>query len=433
MKKMKYLRSWLVVALVVTIIGSLTGGTVAWFTDTVESTDNVIQSGNLDMVVEYKTTLDGEWATLEKETNLFKENALYEPGYTEIVFLRVANAGNLAFKYNLALSVEDSVIGKSVLGNDIELSKYLDMGIYVQDEYSSGFNYADILLPNMFADRATALDSVQTTTKLSTKNTEGLVTLATDLPMLVGEQTSQVIALVLTMPTTVGNEANHLTNTPAPEINLGLHVVATQLMHESDSFGIDYDEDATYPTISTVELPKATISVLSGDQLTIIADNMDMDNFEGLKLLDGEKVLDCGLKFSANETLADLEGKDYADWSVDFEITSSKGLSADDTTARIALAGQYESWMEDWVAFEVTGLDIPANEPCRMIQPVLDRMKYSEIVEDVVDFQCGVIILDEEYFAGQTITLDLVVYETDGHGNEIEDGKHVVKSFTFSF
>ena len=49
MKKMKYLRTWLVVALVVTIIGSLTGGTVAWFTDSVESTGNVIESGTLDV------------------------------------------------------------------------------------------------------------------------------------------------------------------------------------------------------------------------------------------------------------------------------------------------------------------------------------------------------------------------------------------------
>lgn len=430
MKNTKFFRTMLTVALVLTIIGSVTGGTIAWFTDSVESTNNIIKSGNLDMVVEYKTDLDDEWATLEEDTELFNKDALYEPGYTEVVFLRVANAGNLAFKYNLALSVEDSVIGKSVLGNDIELSKYLDMGIYVQDEYSSGANYADILMPVMFSDRATALSKVATSmTKLSTKNAEGLVTLATDSPILPGDQTSQVVALVLTMPTTVGNEANHLTGTAAPEITLGLHVQATQYMHESDSFGSDYDEDATYPEISSTPI-KATVTALSGDELTIMCTDA-WQGAMGLTFLDGEQVLDCGLKLTAQDTPADIVGKDYADWSVDFEISSTKALEESDTTPHIVLAGQYTSWCEDWLAFELAGVGTEANKAERIMSSFA-RIKYSEIVNDIKEFQCGVILLDD-YFKGESITLELCVYETDGHGNELEDGRHVIKSFTFDF
>ena len=48
------------------------------------------------------------------------------------------------------------------------------------------------------------------------------------------------------MPETVGNEANHLTGTEPPQITLGINLFATQVPHEEDSFGSDYDADATY-------------------------------------------------------------------------------------------------------------------------------------------------------------------------------------------
>ena len=59
----------------------------------------------------------------------------------------------------------------------------------------------------------------------------------------------ETVTLVVWMPETVGNEANHATNAEAPEINLGVNVAATQKDYESDSFGNTYDKNATYPTI----------------------------------------------------------------------------------------------------------------------------------------------------------------------------------------
>ena len=50
----------------------LLGTTYAWFTDSVSSGSNIIQTGNLDIEVEY--TLDGEsWNKLDGANDLFQK------------------------------------------------------------------------------------------------------------------------------------------------------------------------------------------------------------------------------------------------------------------------------------------------------------------------------------------------------------------------
>lgn len=220
------------------------GTTFAWFTDSVTSANNVIRAGNLDVVLEYKSSWDEDWKNVNSTTKVFKEDALYEPGYTEIVFLRVSNAGTLDFRYDLRVNVGTEVEGTNMAGEKFSLSDYLLIGSYTQDEYASGFNYADILMPVMFGNREAALSNVELT-KLS--EYDGVI--GTNKPSLAGEQSSQVIALVLTMPESVGNEANYRGDA-MPSIELAVSLLATQLASESDSFGSDYDEDAAAFTVS---------------------------------------------------------------------------------------------------------------------------------------------------------------------------------------
>ncbi|MBQ1272551.1 MAG: hypothetical protein IIY12_03545, partial [Clostridia bacterium] len=88
-------------------VSMLVGTTYAWFTDSVTSANNVIQSGTLDVVLEYKTNWADDWAPVDGNTKIFKEGALYEPGYTEVVYLRVSNPGSLALKYLLSFNIEN--------------------------------------------------------------------------------------------------------------------------------------------------------------------------------------------------------------------------------------------------------------------------------------------------------------------------------------
>ena len=220
-------------------ISMLIGTTFAWFTDSVSSVNNIIQSGNLDVVLEYKTDWNDGWQEVGTDP-LFDQNALYEPGYTETVFLRVSNAGSLALKYELKVEIIEEIEGTNVYNETFKLSDSLQVGSYVQDEIVDGANDADILFPSMFGTRSAAKSSIQNFETL------GNVTYGIDTVLLPGEDTAQVMALVLHMPETVGNEANHLTGTEPPQITLGISLYATQVPHEEDSFGSDYDADATY-------------------------------------------------------------------------------------------------------------------------------------------------------------------------------------------
>ena len=220
-------------------VAMLVGSTFAWFTDSVTSGRNTIQSGNLDAVLEYSK--DGNtWTAVDANTPIFKDEALYEPGYTDVAFLRVSNNGSLAFKYQLALSIVEETPGINVYGDEFKLSDHLEVVTYHQDEYSSGANYWELLRPVMFSTREATLANAKFVYDLETNTILG-----TDLPVLAGEQTSQIWVIALNMPTTVGNEANH--NGTAPSIMFGVDLVATQLTHESDSFGSDYDIEASYP------------------------------------------------------------------------------------------------------------------------------------------------------------------------------------------
>ena len=231
-------------------VSMFVGTTFAWFTDSVTSANNIIKSGNLDVELEYKNSWDEEWKTVEADTKVFKEGALYEPGYTEVVYLRVSNAGTLALKYNMTVSILEEKSGVNVYEDSFKLSEYLKIGSYVQDEYNDGFNYANILMPVMFGTRESALSNVRGLSQLS--SADGVV--RANVPVLPGDKTAQVIAIVLTMPEEVGNEANYKTsddvNNPskyAPYINLGINLLATQYTYENDSFDNQYDKDAEYP------------------------------------------------------------------------------------------------------------------------------------------------------------------------------------------
>ena len=64
----------------------LIGSTFAWFTDSVSSGKNRIVAGNLDVELEYYDGTD--WQAVDGNTNVFEEGALWEPGHTEVVYLR---------------------------------------------------------------------------------------------------------------------------------------------------------------------------------------------------------------------------------------------------------------------------------------------------------------------------------------------------------
>ena len=83
-------------------VSMLVGTTFAWFTDTVTSANNIIKSGNLDIVLEY---WDGDsWEDVEGKSDILSED-LWEAGYGDVAYLRLKNAGSLALKYQLGVNI----------------------------------------------------------------------------------------------------------------------------------------------------------------------------------------------------------------------------------------------------------------------------------------------------------------------------------------
>ena len=96
-------------------ISMLIGSTYAWFTDSVTSANNKIQSGTLKLDLELLDKEDG-WASIKESKAPIFDYDLWEPGYTDVKVLKVENEGSLALKwYAKFISADDLSILADVI------------------------------------------------------------------------------------------------------------------------------------------------------------------------------------------------------------------------------------------------------------------------------------------------------------------------------
>ena len=237
-------------------VSMLVGTTFAWFTDSVSSGQNIIQSGNLDVELEYYDDDAAAWKTVNEDTEVFGYN-LWEPGYTKKVLFRVINKGSLALKYDLTADVYEETPGINKAGETFKLSDSLYTASVAAD-----------------ADRDTILAAE------GVKMNSSLAVGSSDL--LAAGATSEEFALAIWMPTTVGNEANH-NGTNVPAITFGINLLATQAMKEEDSFGKDYDKNAVYADAfvdTATDLQSAIDDAENGDVIALTGD-IDLNDLTG--------------------------------------------------------------------------------------------------------------------------------------------------------
>ena len=91
------LKSFLALLLCISL---LIGSTFAWFTDSVTSSGNIIKSGNLDVEMYWSDRLlsvdSPEWQNADGVPVFDYSN--WEPGYTQVRYVKISNEGNLALK-----------------------------------------------------------------------------------------------------------------------------------------------------------------------------------------------------------------------------------------------------------------------------------------------------------------------------------------------
>ena len=222
----------------------LAGSTFAWFTDTATTGVNKIQAGNLDIEVQYRTTADGEWKPLDNAIDLFgTENTRFEPGHTRVVELKIENAGNLALKYKIGMNIASETAGTNKAGNPYKLSDYLKVAATGFQQYPAEGGIAEAMEWAIFQPGMESMWKEHPFTNFELEYaSNGNV-------HVLQPGAAQILGIKVYMPESVGNEANAISTEKAAFINFGLNVVATQYTTESDSFGTQYDKDATYPVI----------------------------------------------------------------------------------------------------------------------------------------------------------------------------------------
>jgi predicted ribosomally synthesized peptide with SipW-like signal peptide len=241
----------------------LAGSTYAWFTDSITSSGNIIQTGTLDIALEKWDTTTSAW--VDASDKPIFNYAKWEPGYTQVVNLRVVNLGTLALKWSATITTED------------ELSALADViNVYVRsdDQNDTVKDYiANITDRSQFETLAARGQFKKFTLRQFVENLT-LMTQGTLVP-----QQESYLGIVLQMDTEAGNEYQNL--------SLGgefdLKIVASQYAYEEDSFDNTYDE-ITASSISRLEELKVAAKmggeywlsediVITADVATIIIEN----------------------------------------------------------------------------------------------------------------------------------------------------------------
>ena len=208
-KKKPYKKIALALSLCLVILWALlgTGASLAWFTDTSNEVSNIFHFADFELEVSQRLS-DGSWDPIDEQTKIFNEEALYEPGYVQVVYLKVKNNGDVPFDFYTSVSINDYTTATHVFGQEYDLYEYLKFGVAVADSEAD--------MDKAVETRALAKEIANM--KLSNYDT--------DTATLQAGETSY-LALVVRMPEGVNNEANYRGDT-IPTVELGAIFSATQ-------------------------------------------------------------------------------------------------------------------------------------------------------------------------------------------------------------
>lgn len=133
------------------------------------------------------------------------------------------------------------------------------------------------------------------------------------------------------------------------------------------------------------ELPNATINNITAQQPEGgYTYGFVGTNFSGLTLEDPDE-LNAVYQIIAKDTSAEAQANKYADWKCDFFVKVNKDIEAN----TIILAGQYDAFSEDWVAFS-NPVAVDGETYIPLLLLVSNGWTYEDIVSGVGTFNCGV-------------------------------------------
>ena len=219
----------------------LMGTTFAWFTDSVTSANNIITAGNLDLEMYWTDDPDsGVWHNVEDAAyNTIFSYDNWEPGYTDVKYVKLVNAGDLALNYQLMLTPESGV-GK--LAEVINVF-YAEGAVDVDGREDLSKLGAVGLLDNVLENAVTANGTLLAEGQVSPLHPSGEV----------------IVTVAMSMITSAGNEYQN-----ESVGNFTVTALATQCPFEQDSFGSDYDSGASFPQLIRADKAFASVNAVDG-------------------------------------------------------------------------------------------------------------------------------------------------------------------------
>lgn len=199
------------------IIGSAllgTGVSLAWFADTSEDVENIFHFADFEVKVSHYLPEEDAWEEITANTEIFDEEVLYEPGFTQVVYLKIENKGDHPFDFKTTVTPDSYVEGINVFGNKFKLQDHLRFGLVYDDSFDS--------LKDSVSSRGLA-ESIATEKLGNYYADNGYSTGAAAL----NAEATTYAALVVCMPEEVGNEANYRDD-DVPEVHLTIIVSASQ-------------------------------------------------------------------------------------------------------------------------------------------------------------------------------------------------------------
>lgn len=209
-KKSVYKKIALILSLSALVVWAVlgTGASLAWFTDTTPEINNIFHFADFEVAVSHQLT-DGTWEEIDGKTDVFDNEALYEPGYVQVVYLKIENKGDREFEFFTAVNVNDCDVATNVFGQQFLLQEYLKFGVVGAATEQA--------VKDSVPNRETAVQIANMP----------LHNYATETARLEAGETAY-LALIVRMPEEVNNVANYR-GEDIPKVELGITVKADQI------------------------------------------------------------------------------------------------------------------------------------------------------------------------------------------------------------
>ena len=381
MKKRKSALLKSVIAIVL-CMAMLVGSTYAWFTDSAQSSDNIVQSGNLDIELLWAYDLDnGPWIdTAEEENDAIFTYDQWEPGYTEVRYFKIRNAGNLAFQY--ALQVVPN-------GEVSSLADVIDV-YYVAEPTKNITSRADLVNMEPAGSLSDVIDG--------TASAQGV--LLPDGEEAEGFYSGEIIvAVALKMQESAGNayQGQSIGGT------FSVLLQATQYTYEEDSFGSDYDAEADFPFPDNVFQSSGSADVTVEDGVTvsgttITAANVSAEVPAGVAVAEGADALTLTVSELESSASNVTLGEDEEMRALDVHV---EGVAEDNTVPlRVTLKEAAPTGL-NWGNLKLYHVEDGAAIPMTQVESVDELTAHNQFYYDPLT---GDVVLSMATFSEVTLT-----------------------------